>query len=122
MNFPWKSFPICLRSFNELLKSNNLPTDGIVADNLGFTVVEVQPLTQQQQDLVLSFYNSLNELEESNKISRMTNLDLAKLLFRESLVYKSWDSMTPLERKVAIRSRLSVAEEDEILAWWVQNG
>lgn len=69
MIFNWLNFKIDLNSFNEFLKSNIQNSDGIIANEVEFNIVEKEQFTQEEVDLINSYYNSLTEIGEQEKIN-----------------------------------------------------
>lgn len=62
MRLSWKEFHIDLSDFFEFVKINIQSSDGIVADEFGFNIIEKIPFTQEEIDLILNYYNELQEI------------------------------------------------------------
>lgn len=67
MDLQWKSFKIDLDSFSLFLKQNIPNSDGIIAEETKFTVVEKNPFTENEKDLVTNYYNGLTAEGEALK-------------------------------------------------------
>jgi hypothetical protein len=59
MTFSWKENHIDLSEFYQFLKNNIPNSDGIVADEIKFIIVETQPFTQEEINSIDEYYNSL---------------------------------------------------------------
>lgn len=58
----WKTFKIDLSKFNNFLDTNlNSYVDGIVANSDNFEIIELSPLQEEQIQIIMNYYNSLEE-------------------------------------------------------------
>lgn len=73
MTLQWPSFKIDLESFNQFLRNSISNADGIVADDDKFIIVESAPFSQADINSINSYYNSLTEDGEQQKIDDRLN-------------------------------------------------
>lgn len=67
MRLDWKPFPIHLDSFRKFLRDNIGNSDGINASEESFEIVEVQPLSQEEIDLIMAYYDGMTQQAEAIK-------------------------------------------------------
>lgn len=60
MKFNWKEIRIDLAAFHEFLVANVSNSDGIVADEQEFEVVEKNPFTQEEKEAVTAYFLSIS--------------------------------------------------------------
>lgn len=115
MQFPWKPFQIDLNSFYTYVSSNVSSSDGIVATEDYFEVVESTPFTPEESSLVQDYYDSLEESSESLKLSRPESLSIAIETLKQGLLVKDLTTLTVTERKVLLNLPLTTDEEGDLL-------
>lgn len=112
MILPLKSFEIDINSFNSLVKS--IPgTDGIVVDE-NITIVEVTQLSEENKQIIMDYYNNLNELDESFKINYPKLLSEKITEIKLNMVNKTYDQMNTIERKIFLNVSLTKEEEQSL--------
>ena len=67
MTLNWKPFKIHLPSFYQMLENNVSNADGINACEENFFIVEKLPLTEQEQIIIMDYYDLLTEEGEQTK-------------------------------------------------------
>lgn len=113
MLLEWKQFRIDLESFHNLVKT--IPnTDGIVANEQRFEIVETSPLDETSVNTIINYYNALTEEGELEKIQFRENIPNVLLNCKNALLSKNYDDMSELERKVLLNLTLTNNELEEL--------
>lgn len=115
MQLAWKEFKIDLKSFQNMLSESCPNSDGIVACEEFFEVIEKQPLTQSETLSILSYYDGLEEVNERNKLAFPLKAKNALLNCRQALLTKSYDDMSVIERKIILNMELTQVESEELV-------
>ena len=116
MILEWKQYSIHLGEFNDFLKENCPNADGIIANPDNFEIIEKNPLTQYEIDLINSYYDSLSQSGEQYKFDFENNFLTALNSYREDAIF---NNLTNLQKKAVFRLQLTKAEEYTIYEWYI---
>lgn len=119
MQLFWKQFNVHLRYLNNWIK-NNYPnkTDGIIAGENYFEIVELQSLTQQEKDEIQSYYDNLTESDEQDKFNFEKNIKSAITQYKDDAINNHLNNLDDLQKKVIYGATINETEGWQIYNWW----
>lgn len=115
MQCNWLPFRIDLGALNAFLQAGAFPTDGIVADEGSFTIVEINPLDEMQRASIQDYLDGLTEEGEALSLSRPARFVNACSALKTQMLSKRYSDLDSLERKLLLALPLSKFEEDECI-------
>lgn len=100
MLLQWKPFKIDLLAFKDMLDVYCPNTDGIVANEQNFEIIEKNELTGAEIQHIEDYYDSLTLESETVKLNRKYTLAEKILEIKESAITKRFQDLTFIERKI----------------------
>lgn len=111
----WKAFKVDIKALNQFLIANVPKSNGIVAYEDYFEIIETEPFDQADLDLINNYYDQLTQSGEELKLTRNVRLWNAAEGLKLSILTKNYNDMTAIERKLLMRIPLTVSEENDLL-------
>lgn len=115
MVFNWKEFKIDLKSFYEYLQQHVPNACGIVAFNSHFEIPSYTSFTQQEMDLINSYYDNLNKHSEDQKSQKPFFIHQALVDLKKGMLLKKFDELNTIEKKILLNIELSQEEIESLL-------
>lgn len=113
MNLQWKAYRINLEDLEAWLTQNHPKTDGINASIDSFIIVEIEPLTDDEKNQIIAYYDSMPEYTDT--VSRSEKLTSALLNYKGELLLKDITTYSILDKKVLLSLPITKDEEDQII-------
>lgn len=123
MILQWKPFKIHLKSLRDYISECCPNTDGIVANEDWdyFEIVEKVDLSPEEINKIQTYYDSLTESGELEKLNYPQILSDAIINCKNFLLEKSYDSMTVAEKKLLLGIKLTKDDEMSIIQTYGNN-
>lgn len=110
MKFDWKSHPINLSAVDQLLRSIYPAYVGDSADS-ALTLWFSEEPSEEDKVAIIAYWEGISEASnEAISYRSQSNIQAQIDLLKAGLVNKTWDAMSPIERKLVMGMTFEVAE------------